>query len=162
MDQIQDLDLRLVVSSRAQAAGLLRAKRSGLPTLVFPKTGSWEKLHQELVSRRIDSIFLVGFMRILPADFVSLWAGRIWNIHPSLLPAYPGTDSIEKSFVDGAPMGVSLHEVTAGMDEGPLRLQAKIERSPDLPTTQLRIARMEQRLLREWALRPDLSLRGRT
>ena len=151
MDQIGDLDLRLVVSSRKNAYGVLRARRMGVPWTFFGKDSGWEQLHQDLKARGIQAIFLVGFMRLLPATFVAKWKGRIFNVHPSLLPDYPGAQAMERSFFAKAPMGVSLHEVTAEMDAGPLKLRASIERHEDCSITQLRMARLEQRLLREWA-----------
>jgi phosphoribosylglycinamide formyltransferase-1 len=156
LDQIGDLDIRLVVSSRAKAYGVLRARRAGVPITLFRKESSWDELHETLRSRGINGLFLVGFMRILPADFVEKWQGRIWNVHPSLLPFYPGANAMEKSFEEKAQMGVTLHEVTAEMDAGPVKMQAQVERAQDWSATQLRMARMEQRLLREWAGRCEL------
>ena len=153
LDQIGDLDIRFVVTSKQKAGGILRARRAGLPILHFAKDGNWGELHSELVSRGIQAIFLTGFMRLLPADFVTNWQGRIWNVHPSLLPAYPGAGSMEKSFSDKARMGVTVHEVTHQMDAGPCCLQAEIDNSTDWESVTTRMARLEQRLLREWALR---------
>lgn len=151
MDQSGDLDIRLIVTSRKKAGGVPRARRSGLPVFFFSKDSSWEDLHRELVNRRIEAIFLVGFMRLLPGEFVEKWAHRMWNVHPSLLPAFPGAHAMEKSFQEKAPMGVTIHEVTAEMDAGPRCLQASIPPTADWEQAQLRMARLEQRLLREWA-----------
>jgi phosphoribosylglycinamide formyltransferase-1 len=162
MDLLGDLDLRLVVSSRAKAAGLLKARRSGIPTLVLEKDQNWTLLSKELKQRGIQKIFLVGFMRILPADFIKEWTGRVWNVHPSLLPAFTGAKALERCFEEESEMGVTIHEVNAEMDAGQRCLQARLPRSRDWTVTTERAARLEQRLLREWAQRMDLSVGSRS
>jgi phosphoribosylglycinamide formyltransferase-1 len=157
MDLLGDLDLRLVVSSRAKAPGLLRAKRSGIPTLVLEKDHDWSRLSEDLKKRGIQKIFLVGFMRLLPPDFIKEWTGRVWNVHPSLLPAFAGAKALERSFEEKSDMGVTIHEVNAEMDAGKRCLQARLPLSRDWILTTERAARLEQRLLREWAQRMDLS-----
>ncbi len=155
-DHLDQHDIRLVVSSKENAQGLKRAARFGIPTLVLPKQINWQTLNAELKSRGIDRIFLLGFMRLLPAEFLTTWNGKIWNIHPSLLPAYPGLKSLERSFQDKAPMGVTIHDVTPGMDEGTRRLQkgiAPLVQNWNLNEAEVRIAITEQRLIREWAAR---------
>lgn len=153
-DHVDQHDVRLVISTKESAYGLKRAARLGIPTLVLPKEINWRALNVELERRGIDRIFLLGFMKLIPTDFVQAWSGRIWNVHPSLLPAYPGLKSIEKSFNDKAPMGVTIHDVTPGMDEGKRRLQKNIglvHQSWNLSDAEVRIAISEQRLIREWA-----------
>ena len=112
--------LSVVVSSRVESAGVKRARRAGLPVLFFSKEDSWQDLTQSLKERGVNRIFLAGFMLILPESFIKDWAGSIWNIHPSLLPAYTGLNSMERAFMDRADMGISLHEVDGGVDTGPL------------------------------------------
>lgn len=154
-DQIDQHDIRLVISSKENAYGLKRAARLGIPTLILPKEINWVSLNAELTRRGIDRIFLLGFMRLIPAEFLKFWEGRIWNIHPSLLPSYPGLKAIEKSFQDRAPMGVTIHDVIPEMDAGPKRLQKSIGmvQSWNLNDAEVRIAITEQRLIREWAER---------
>ncbi|MBN8537906.1 MAG: phosphoribosylglycinamide formyltransferase [Deltaproteobacteria bacterium] len=118
-------NIRLVCSNKKKAPGLLKAKRSGIPTITFSPF-SFSELNSYLLEKKIQKIILLGFMKIIPAEFVNQWQGRIVNLHPSLLPAYPGLDSIENSFKDKAAMGVSLHLVTPEMDEGPLLVQSKV------------------------------------
>lgn len=160
-ENLPELDIRLVISNRAKAYGLLRAKRNGLPTLVLDQSVSWSALTEELRARKINRILLLGFMKLVPASFVQLWQGKIWNLHPSLLPDFPGLQAIEKSYEAGGRMGVSLHEVTAEMDAGPLQLQKKIcdqsKAQFSLPEAQLQISLTEQRLVRELARRKNTS-----
>lgn len=154
MDLVSDLDLRLAVSSRSMAYGLKRARRQGVPTLILDKKISWESLDQELRSRGINRIFLLGFMRIVPEGFVNSWKDQIFNVHPSLLPEFPGAHGMEESFQsDSAAMGVTIHTVTPGMDEGPRRLQKKVlgveeKKTQSWDQARLRLAISEQRLIR--------------
>lgn len=84
-----------------------------------------EKNRSRAGSQKIDKIFLLGFMRLLPASFLQKWQGRIFNLHPSLLPLYPGKNAIEKSYEAGDAMGVSIHHVITEMDAGRVVLQKK-------------------------------------
>jgi phosphoribosylglycinamide formyltransferase 1 len=123
LDQKWDLDVGLVISSHENAPGLLRARRSGLKTLVLDKKINWEKLHQTLLEDQIDHLFLLGFMKIVPPEFLKKWQGPILNIHPSLLPAYQGLKSIERAYADSADIGATVHHVTADVDSGAIVLQ---------------------------------------
>ena len=152
------VDISLVVSSRADAPGVLRAKRAGVPVLLLDKKIDWLKLDKDLRARKITNIFLAGFMRVVPADFVSKWHGRILNLHPSLLPAYPGLKSIERGYDGGADLGVSVHIVNEGVDEGPLVAQRRSLISPKAQGYSLEQAEFylhvdEQRLIRETLLK---------
>jgi phosphoribosylglycinamide formyltransferase-1 len=122
----------------------------------LPKKIDYNELNNLLLSRNIDFIILAGFMKILPAEFVDQWQGRIVNIHPSLLPAYPGLNSAERSWNENSNMGVTLHHVTAAMDEGPRFLQKTSLVSPqrqELAEAEIFLRRSEQHLLREMVLR---------
>ena len=88
----------LVVSSRAEAYGLEKAKRFGVETLILDKKIDWEELHTNLESQGIDVLFLAGFMKIVPGSFVDRWKGKLFNLHPSLLPEYKGLKSIERAY----------------------------------------------------------------
>lgn len=152
MDLDENIDIRWVVSSTRKALGLSRARRMGIPTLVMDKNTSWLQMDQQLKKRKINSIFLLGFMKLVPADFIENWQGRIFNIHPSLLPAYPGLNAIEKSYADKAALGVTIHHVTAEMDAGRKILQHKIcDANFDLSLDEVKtkIASCEQRLIRQ-------------
>lgn len=154
LDMSECVRVSLVVSSQSEAWGVARARRHGVPVLVLPKKIDWIGLHRELISRGVQKIFLLGFMRLLPAEFVSLWSGSIWNIHPSLLPKFPGLHAIEKSFAAQEDMGVTVHEVNEGMDEGLKIYQAfsisrrALSSTIDLSRAQDLISRDEQRLVR--------------
>jgi|GEM_PF-1033211 len=162
LDCLSHVSVGLVVSSRATALGLRRAQWAGVPTLVFERSGDWQQLHQALLARRINRIFLLGFMRILSADFVQHWEGRIFNVHPSLLPQFPGAHAIQESYRSGAQMGVTIHRVTAEMDAGPRLLQKVLPvggKRGSVPVSErdasevpldvsLQIAQLEQRLIR--------------
>lgn len=156
-ENLAELDVHLCVSSRKKAYGLCRARRLGIPTLTLEKNADWQKLTRELKARQINQIFLLGFMKIVPADFVDQWKSQIWNLHPSLLPDFPGLEAIEKSYEAGGCMGVTLHEVTPEMDAGPVILQKRIcELSKDemsLEEAQAKISRTEQQMVRELARR---------
>lgn len=130
LDLGDEVDVRLVVSSSPTAYGLLRARRAGVPTAWTPQvTGSkkidWPALDSLIRSRGVTHIFLAGFMKIVPASFIQKWDGRIINLHPSLLPSYPGLNSIERAHQEGAAMGVTVHEVTPEVDAGAMICQRR-------------------------------------
>ncbi|NUM58777.1 MAG: phosphoribosylglycinamide formyltransferase [Bdellovibrionaceae bacterium] len=116
-------NIRLVCSHKKSAPGILKAKRCGIPTKIFSPL-RFAELEAFLKEKYIEKIFLLGFMKILPEGFVHQWQGQIVNLHPSLLPLYPGTHSIERSFEDKNKLGVSLHTVIPAMDEGPIIQQS--------------------------------------
>lgn len=154
--EMSDLDIRLCVSSKKNALGLVRARRNGISTLILDKNPDWSGLSRELQVRQITHLFLLGFMKLLPGAFVNQWQGRIFNLHPSLLPQYPGRDSIEKSYYEGAQMGVTVHEVITEMDAGDPLLQLKVGPQASggvhafsFADAQQRISVSEQRLVRE-------------
>jgi phosphoribosylglycinamide formyltransferase-1 len=89
--------------------------------MLVPKDGNkidWAKLTALLRQHRITHIVLAGFMKIVPKSFVAEWRGHLVNLHPSLLPSYPGLDSISRAIQDGAPLGATVHEVDEGVDSG--------------------------------------------
>jgi phosphoribosylglycinamide formyltransferase 1 len=148
------LDIRVVVSSNAKAPALLKAKRAGVPTLLLDKKIDWQKLDRDLRAYSVNHIFLAGFMKVVPADFVARWNGKILNLHPSLLPAYPGLKSIERAFEEHADLGVSVHVVNEGVDEGPVLAQRRTIAaahiaSRSLQELEFKVHVDEQRLVRE-------------
>ncbi|MFN7454450.1 MAG: formyltransferase family protein [Pseudobdellovibrionaceae bacterium] len=149
------LHLACIVSSRPGAIACQRASRNFIPLLLpsFSQKESWALLSQELKQRKIQKILLLGFMRIVPEEFLKNWKNRIWNLHPSLLPAYIGAKALERSFEERAKMGVSLHDVIPEMDAGLVRLQSRVrsaEKSVDVSESQFWIHKEEQRLVRTW------------
>lgn len=111
-------NIGLIVSSRSDAYGLKRATRLGYETLILDKKVDWNKLHQDLEQRQITHIFLTGFMKVVPKEFLALWNKPIFNVHPSLLPKYPGLKSVERAISDRADIGVTVHKVIADVDAG--------------------------------------------
>jgi len=132
-----------VLSNRAAAPGLAIAAAEGIATASlaqsrFPSRDMFEDvMTQTLESWGVDIVCLAGFMRILGDDFVNHWAGRMINIHPSLLPLYKGLHTHERALADGATVhGCTVHLVTPGLDEGAPILQAEVPVLPgDTPDT---------------------------
>lgn len=132
-----------VLSNRAAAPGLALAASHGIATASlaqskFPSRDMFEDvMTQILESWDVDLVCLAGFMRILGEDFVNRWAGRMINIHPSLLPLYKGLDTHARALADGAKVhGCTVHFVTPGLDEGAPILQAQVPvLSGDTPET---------------------------
>jgi phosphoribosylglycinamide formyltransferase-1 len=144
-----------VVSNNADAYGLQRAGKHGLPTRVFDHRdyASREQydaaLRQYLESIAPDYIVLAGFMRILSAGFIQAFEHRILNIHPALLPAYKGLHTHERALANGETRhGVSIHLVTAELDDGPVLLQASypITAGDTVADLQQRGHRLEHRM----------------
>ena len=131
------LEIRAVISNRPQASGLELARRAGLATQVLDHTQFADRAtYDAALLALIDSyqpqlVILAGFMRILTAQFVRHYRGRLLNIHPSLLPDFPGLDTHRRALAAGAAEhGASVHFVTEAVDGGPVILQA---RAPVLP-----------------------------
>lgn len=129
--------VRAVVSNRAEAYGLQRAEQAGIPHHVlshrdFPDRASYDAALQALIDRyRPGLVVLAGFMRILTAEFVNHYAGRLMNIHPSLLPAYQGLDTHRRALADGVKEhGASVHFVTEELDGGPVIIQGRVAVDP--------------------------------
>lgn len=131
-------EIALVLSNRAAAAGLERAQRAGLPTSVishrdFATRDAFDAaLDARLREAGVDFICLAGFMRLLGAAFVERWRDRLINIHPSLLPAFPGLDTHRRVLQQGVRFtGCTVHFVRAEMDSGPIIVQAAVPVLPD-------------------------------
>jgi phosphoribosylglycinamide formyltransferase-1 len=147
-----------VISNRADAAGLVYAQQHGIATAVvdhraYASRAAFETALAEAIDRsEPDLIVLAGFMRILGAAFVQRYAGRMLNIHPSLLPAYPGTDTHRRVLEDNVPHhGCTVHFVTPDVDGGPIVAQAEVAVLPDddAATLAARVLEQEHRLLPE-------------
>jgi phosphoribosylglycinamide formyltransferase-1 len=146
----------LVLSNDPGAAGLGRAQALGVATAAVDhrpfgrdRAGFEAALLQPLLAARPDILCLAGFMRVLTPGFVARFAGRMLNIHPSLLPKYPGLHTHQRALDAGdAEAGCTVHEVTADLDAGPILGQARV---PILPgdtaeTLAGRVLAMEHRL----------------
>jgi phosphoribosylglycinamide formyltransferase 1 len=145
-----------VISNRPDAAGLDYARSRGIATAVvdhraFGSRAAFEAALADAIDRsEPDLVVLAGFMRILGAGFVERYAGRMLNIHPSLLPAYPGTDTHRRAIEDGATRhGCTVHFVTVDVDGGPIVAQAEVPVLPgdDPATLAARVLTEEHRLL---------------
>lgn len=122
-----------VFSDKPDAGGLAKAQTFGIPTFVFPrkdfasKEAHEEAILAELERQRPDIVCLAGYMRLLSGRFISRYEGRILNIHPSLLPLFPGLDTHRRAIEAGMKIaGCTVHFVTEGMDEGPQIVQAAV------------------------------------
>ena len=146
----------LVLSNNADAGGLARAQARGVATGVVdhrPYKGDRAAFEDALTAvlekARPDIICHAGFMRILTTRYVDRWQGRMLNIHPSLLPKYPGLNTHQRALDAGdAEAGCTVHEVTAELDAGPLLGQARVPVLPgdDAATLAARVLRREHEL----------------
>jgi phosphoribosylglycinamide formyltransferase 1 len=145
-----------VISNRPDAGGLAHAQRNGIATTVvdhraFATRDEFDAaLADAIEASEPELIVLAGFMRILGAAFVQRYAGRMLNIHPSLLPAYPGTGTHVRALADRATRhGCTVHLVTPDVDGGPIVAQSEVPvLSGDDPTTlAARVLEAEHRLL---------------
>lgn len=127
-----------VVSNQAGAHGLVFARAQGLPTVVLDhKSFASREAFDAALMAEIDTfapalVVLAGFMRILTPGFVAHYAGRLINIHPSLLPAFPGLNTHQRAIDAGCRVaGATVHQVTAELDHGPILAQAVVPVLPD-------------------------------
>jgi phosphoribosylglycinamide formyltransferase-1 len=157
--QRDGVEIACVGSNRDDAPGLERAQAAGIETGVFATADHADReardkaLGRWLAERRVNLIVLAGFMELLSGQFVRRFTGRIVNVHPSLLPAFPGVGAIEQAFAYGVRVtGVTVHFVDEGVDSGPIILQEPVEIFPysrDIEGLERRIHEVEHRLLPE-------------
>ena len=127
-----------VLSNRPDAPGLETARAAGIEALAIDhlpfgrdRAAHEAAVHEALLARGVQLVCLAGYMRLLTPFLVGAWAGRMINIHPSLLPAFPGLDTHARALAAGVKLhGCTVHYVTEGMDEGPIIAQAAV---PVLP-----------------------------
>lgn len=143
----------LMISDRAEAPALERAREAGIPAHHLPfgrQRQQFERRANELLrAAQIDWVILAGFMRVLSPEFVGHWRGRILNIHPSLLPAFPGLNAVRQALAAGVgETGCTVHFVDAGVDTGPIIAQRRVPVLPgdDEATLQARIRGVEHQL----------------
>ena len=125
--------IAIVISNRADAGGLDRARAAGIETLVvdhrtFPARDAFDRaLANELRSRQVSLVCLAGFMRLVGAPLLDAFPNAILNVHPSLLPAFPGVESQRQALDYGVKVaGATVHLVTAELDGGPIVLQSAV------------------------------------
>jgi phosphoribosylglycinamide formyltransferase-1 len=125
-------EIALVISNIPTAHGLTRAQQAGLATVVCEHKGRSRDAHDaDLLARlgdaKVDLVCLAGYMRLLSPTFIRAYAGRIVNVHPSLLPAFPGLDAQEQAWKHGVKVsGATVHLVDEGLDSGPIVLQEAV------------------------------------
>ena len=127
-----DAKIAVVISNRADAPGIESARRRGLKALVLPSKGIPREEHDRLVvnalhQHQVDLVCLAGYMRLLSPWFVQQFPNRILNIHPSLLPAFPGLDAQKQAFDYGVKVsGCTVHFVDANLDHGAIIFQKTV------------------------------------
>ncbi|CAG1004164.1 phosphoribosylglycinamide formyltransferase 1 [Gammaproteobacteria bacterium] len=144
----------LVLSDRADAAGLAKARARGIEAVVEERSGETRAAHEARLAARIeaagaDIVSLAGFMRVLSPAFVARFERRIVNVHPSLLPAFPGLEAQRQAFEHGVKVaGATVHLVDAGTDTGPIAGQEAVAVRPgdDAGRLAARILEVEHRL----------------
>jgi len=149
-------EIALVLSNKADAAGLAIARAAGIATEAIEHTTFGKDraafdaaIQAVLVQHRIDIVCLAGFMRLLTPGFVAQWPLRMLNIHPSLLPAFKGLDTHKRALEAGATVhGTTVHFVVAELDSGPIIVQAAVSVRPDDDETALaaRVLAQEHRI----------------
>jgi len=157
-------EIAVVISNRPEARGLEAARRRGLNAVCIPSKGLDREIYdrllvEELRRHEVDLVCLAGFMRLLSASFIREFPNRILNIHPSLLPAFPGLDAQHQALEHGVKIsGCTVHFVDAQLDAGPIVLQAAVPVRNEDTVEQLsaRILEEEHRIYSE-AIRIVLS-----
>ena len=149
-------DIALVLSNRPLAAGLARAAEAGVPAQAIDhrRFGADRAAHEAAIDAAlrqagVEIVCLAGYMRLLTPFLVDAWQGRMLNIHPSLLPAFPGLHTHERALEAGVKLhGCTVHLVTQTMDDGPILAQAAVPVLPDDSADQLaaRVLAQEHRL----------------
>lgn len=156
-DQFCGQRIALVVSDQPDARALDRARDAGIDTVVvefgsFPDREAFSAAIVDVLhAREITHVALAGFMRVVSPVFVEAFRGRILNLHPSLLPAFPGASAVQDALDWGVKVtGVTVHLVDEELDGGPIVLQEAIPilRYDDWPTLEARINELEHRLFR--------------
>jgi phosphoribosylglycinamide formyltransferase-1 len=137
------IEIVAVISNRPQAGGLEYARERGIPTVAldhteYPDREAFDTLLADEIERhQPDLVVLAGYMRILSTAFIARFEGRLLNIHPSLLPMFPGLKTHERALEEGVKIhGCTVHFVTAQLDHGPIVIQAAVPvRADDTPDT---------------------------
>jgi phosphoribosylglycinamide formyltransferase 1 len=131
-ETIPNAEVALVISDQANAAGLLKAGERGIEMLVIERRGRPRAEHDreivtELKARKVDLVCLAGYMRLLSSEFLNAFPRRILNIHPSLLPLFPGLDAQQQAIDHGAKVsGCTVHYVDETLDGGPVIAQREV------------------------------------
>jgi phosphoribosylglycinamide formyltransferase-1 len=130
--RIRNAEVAIVISDQANAGGLVKARELGIETLIIERRGRTRVEHDReviaaLQSRQIDLVCLAGYMRVLSREFIDAYRGRILNIHPSLLPLFPGLDAQRQALGHAATSsGCTVHFVDETLDGGPIVAQRTV------------------------------------
>ena len=149
-----DAQIAVVIGNRAEARGLEVARQRGLNAVCIPSKGLDREIYDrmlvaELQRNSVDLVCLAGFMRLLSAGFIREFPNRILNIHPSLLPAFPGLDAQYQALAHGVKLaGCTVHFVDEDLDAGPIVMQASVpvEDADTVETLSARILQQEHRI----------------
>ncbi len=171
-NELLPCEIGFVFSNQPDAPGLALARDLGLPAGSIPSRGVDRATYDMQVAalleeNKIDLICLAGYMRLLTAEFVRQFPNRILNIHPSLLPAFPGLDAQYQALAHGVKVsGCTVHLVDENLDSGPILLQAAVPVHDDdtVETLSARILREEHRIYSEaiaWMIKGNYRLEGR-
>ena len=150
-------EIGVVIANRAEAPGLEIARRRGLNAVCLPSRGLDREIYdrtvvEELEKCQVDLVCLAGYMRLLSAGFIRRFPQRILNIHPSLLPAFPGLDAQHQALAHGVKIsGCTVHFVDEDLDTGPIILQCAVpvQDEDTLETLSARILKEEHRIYSE-------------
>ncbi len=169
-DPAYPAEIVLVVANNPDAGGLAKAAAEGIETAAIDHRpfGKDRESHERMIDARlrqsgVELVALAGYMRVLTPFLVRAWAGRMLNIHPSLLPLYPGLHTHERAIASGdAFCGCTVHYVTEGVDEGPILGQASVAITPgDTPDDlALRVLTLEHRLYPDCLAKAAEAVRG--
>ena len=159
-----DAEIAIVISNRPEARGIEAARGRGLPAICLPSKGLDRSVYDmmlvdELKKHAVDLVCLAGYMRLLSAGFIREFPGRVLNIHPSLLPSFPGLDAQHQALEHGVKVsGCTVHFVDEYLDAGPILIQAAVPVLDDdtVDTLSARILDEEHRIYSE-AIRMVLS-----
>jgi len=145
-DELQGVSLELLVCDRPDAPVVAEVEKRGIPAFIFrPQDYADKKAYENLISEKlatakIELVVLAGYMRLVGSVLLEKWEGRMINLHPSLLPLFPGIDAIGQAWRAGVKeTGVTVHFVDAGMDTGQIFLQQKVSVDPE--DTELSLAK---------------------
>jgi len=148
--QIPDSEAVVVISDKPSAAGLETARERGVETVVVERTGQTREEHDagiisELKRRDVELVCLAGYMRLLSSDFIQAFPNRIVNIHPSLLPLFPGLDAQRQALEHGVKItGCTVHFVDEGLDSGKIIMQRAVKVLDDDTVESLSVRILEQ------------------
>ena len=155
--RVPDTELAVVISDQSHAAGLAKAKERGIETLVIERRGRKRAEHDRevvaaLEAHQVDLVCLAGYMRLLSREFIEAFRGRILNIHPSLLPSFPGLDAQKQAIEHGVKRtGCTVHFVDETLDGGPIVAQRVVPVCSDdtVESLSARILKQEHELYPE-------------